>query len=304
MFRFLKSLMGNEFDRLLKKASNERKQKFLIIWNRGLGDIALGLYALVHRIKSAIPDAHITFLTRKELEDGFRLLSGVDVVSVPWWKRGVPIDLGDSLKRLNISESEVDIILEKVNPTKWLSWQIGKLVPKLVWNEEYEKYCERFALPDGRHCIGVHLNSETGQFYNYQKDWPAENWKTLFEKLCKNSDAKIVLFGNGKTGDFDMPSIIDLRGETGLLELLAIIKNRCHTLIAPDGGILSLTYYIDAYYPIKVISLWGDSGQGVLKQRVPSPNKGLIHVPLCGANANISNISIDEVVSNISCSNR
>jgi ADP-heptose:LPS heptosyltransferase len=304
MFRFLKSLGGNELDSLLKKTASERKQKFLIVWNRGLGDIALGLYALVYRIKSVIPTAQITFLTRKELEDGFRLLGGVNVISAQWWKRGVPIDLVDSLKRLNISESEFDVIMEKVNPTKWLSWQIGKLVPKLAWNEKYDKYCERFPLPDGRHCIGIHLNSETGQFYKNQKDWPLESWKRLLENLCNNADVKIVLFGNGKTGDFKMPSIIDLRGETGLLELLSIIKNRCHTLIAPDGGVLSLTYYVDTYYSIKVISLWGDARQGILKQQVPSPNEGLIHVPLRGANANISNISIDEVASNISCNNR
>lgn len=296
MFRFLRSLRGNELDRLLKKAASERKQKFLIVWNRGLGDIALGLYALVHRIKSAIPAAQITFLTRKELEEGFRLLGGVDVIIAQWWKRGVPIDLQDSLKRLNIAGSEFDVIMEKVDPTKWLSWQIGELIPKLVWNDEYNKYCERFPLPDGRNCIGVHLNSETGQFYKYQKDWPMENWKILFERLCKNADVKIVLFGNSKTGDFHMPSIIDLRGETGLLEMLSIIKNRCHTLIAPDGGVLSLTYYIDTYFPIAVISLWGDARQGVLKQRVPSPNKGLIHVPLRGADSSISNISVDEVV--------
>ena len=64
MFSFLNSLRGNELDRLLKKASSERKQKFLIVWNRGLGDIALGLYALVYRIKSVMPAAHIAFLTR------------------------------------------------------------------------------------------------------------------------------------------------------------------------------------------------------------------------------------------------
>ena len=32
----------------------------MLFWNRGLGDIALGLYAIVHRIRESIPDAKIT----------------------------------------------------------------------------------------------------------------------------------------------------------------------------------------------------------------------------------------------------
>jgi len=300
MFSFLKLLRGNELDRLLKKAANGRKERFLIVWNRGLGDIALGLFALVYRIKNLIPAAHITFITRKNLEDGFRLLGGVEIITADWMKRGVPFDLRDALVRLNVKESDFDVIMEKVDPTRWLSWQIGKLVPRLRWNGEYDKYCERFPLPEGKNCIGVHLNSETGQFYKYQKDWPPENWRQLFENICRSGDVRIVLFGNSKTGDFNMPSVTDLRGETRLLELLSIIKNRCHTLIAPDGGILSLAYYIDTYFQLRVISLWSDAGQGVLKQRVPSPNKGFEHIPLIGAAGNISNISVRDVLSKIS----
>jgi ADP-heptose:LPS heptosyltransferase len=299
MFSLLKSLRGNELDRILKKAASENKNRFLIVWNRGLGDIALGLYALVYRINNLVPEAQITFITRKDLEDGFRLLGGVDIIAADWMQRGVPFDLRDGLIRLNMSEADFDLIMEKVDPTRWLSWQIGKLVPRLRWNEEYDGYCERFPLLEGKQCIGVHLNSETGHFYKYQKDWPLENWRQLFENICRSGDARIILFGNSKTGDFNMPSVTDLRGETELLELLSIVKNRCHTLIAPDGGILSLAYYIDTYFQIKVISLWSDACQGVLKQGVPSPNKGFIHIPLVGADNNISNISVDEVLSRI-----
>lgn len=299
MLGFLKAFRRNEFDRLLQKDSACGKKRFLIVWNRGLGDIALGLYAMVYRIKSFIPDAQITCLTRKELEDGFRLLDGVNVISAQWWERGVPVALPDTLKRLGISDSDFDVVLERVDPTKWLSWQIGRLVPRLRWDEEYDRFCEHFNIPGGRNCIGIHLNSETGQFYKYQKDWPLENWRLLFEKICDKADVKILLFGNSKTGDFNMPSIIDLRGETGLLELLSIIKNRCHTLIAPDGGVLSLTYYLDTYFPITVISLWGDSRQGVLKQKVLSPNKGLVHIPLIDAKGIVSNISVNDVLAKI-----
>ncbi len=292
----LKKLRGNEFDRLLKKAVKDDKRKFLVVWNRGLGDIALGLYALVQRIKNFIPDAQITFITRKELEDAFHLLGDADVISVPWWQRGTPVDVKDSLKRLNIKGTDYDILFEKINPTKWLSWQIGKLTPKLRWKNEYDDLWKRFNLDKQLFYIGAHINTETRQFYGYKKDWPIDNWKKLFEKLSEKLDTKIILFGLGKTDSFNLPSILDLRGETNLLEMLSMIKNRCNILIAPDGGVLSITYYLDVFFPITVISLWGDANQGIMKQSVPSPNKGIIHIPLIGKGKDISNISVDEVL--------
>jgi ADP-heptose:LPS heptosyltransferase len=290
---------GNKFDIYLARAKKNNHRTFLIPWNRGLGDIALGLYVFVCRIRTFIPDAQITFITRKELEDGFRLIGGVSVIGVSWWQRGVPIELHRTLERLNIPAEAFDEIMDKANPTRWLSWQIGKVVPRLQWNSEYDNLCERFNLGEGRRYIGVHVSSETAQFYGYQKDWPTDCWKTLFMQLAGRKDCNIILFGNTKNNEFSSAGILDLRGETGLLEMLSIIKNRCSVLIAPDGGVLSIAYYLDTYFPIKVISLWGDAGQGVLKQNVPSPNKGLMHRPLKGDNGVISNISVDAVIAEI-----
>jgi ADP-heptose:LPS heptosyltransferase len=300
MLDFLKKFRGNEFDRLLQSAVKGNKKRFLIVWNRGLGDIALGLYALVYRIRTFIPDAQITFITRKELEDAFLLLDNTSVIGVPWWERGKPIDFDNTLNGLNIKKTDYDIFLEKVNPTKWLSWQIEKLTPKLKWKNEYDELWKHFNfLESSRSYIGVHLNTETGQFYGYQKDWPVGNWRALFERLSEIKDIQIVLFGHNRTGTFNLPSVIDLRGDTTLLEMLSIIKNRCNVLIAPDGGVLSLIYYLDVFSPITVISLWGDANQGILKQAVPSPNKGLVHMPIIGKGNDISNISVEEVFSKI-----
>ena len=294
-------LRGNELDRILRKAAKHGKKTFLIPWNRGLGDIALGLYALVWRIREFIPDAEITFLTRRELEDPFLLLEGTRAIVAPWWERGMPLDVEDTLKRLHMRKDSYDIVLEKINPTKWLSWQRGKLTPKLKWKNEYDALSRRFNVNDpSRLHIGVHLSTETGQFYGYKKDWPVDNWKTLFAELSENSKVRIVLFGIHKTEPFDLPSVLDLRGETGFLETLSIIKNCCRVLIAPDGGILSIAYYLDVSFPITVISLWADPNQGVLKQAVPSPNPGLKHLPLIGKDGDISKISVDSVLHMIS----
>lgn len=296
--KLLRKLKGNEFDRLMKKSAKAGKKKILVPWNRGLGDIALGLYALVHRLKTFIPDAEITFITREELGEAFGLLEGTDVIRVPWWQRGLPLDIEETLKRLNIKANDHDMIIEKINPTKWLSWQIGKLTPRLFWKIEYDNLCNRFDL-HGKIHIGAHINTETQQFYGYKKDWSLDNWKALFEKISEKPDIKIILFGLNKTEPFKLPSIIDLRGETSLLEMLSIIKNCCNTLIAPDGGILSIVYYLDVFFPLNVISLWGDANQGIMKQAVSSPNKGLQHFPLIGNNKDISTIKVEDVFGKI-----
>lgn len=297
----LEIIRGNELDRLLKKAAKDQKRRILIVWNRGLGDIALGLYALVLRIKEFMPEARLTFITRPELEDAFQLLDGVEVIAVPWWERGTPIDLVNTLGKLQISEDHYDMIIERVNTSKWLSWQMGKIIPKLTWKTEYDGLYRRFGFysPSIRY-IGVHLNTETEQFYGYKKDWPLDNWKILLEKLSELPNTKIILFGLNRTESFDLPGIVDMREKTTLQEMLSIIKNCCQILIAPDGGVLSIAYYLDVFFPIKVISLWGDANQGVLKQAVSSPNTGLVHVPLMGKEKDITKITVADVLEQMS----
>ncbi|MDH4265288.1 MAG: hypothetical protein OEW45_06590 [Deltaproteobacteria bacterium] len=293
---FLRKLKRNKFDILLKKAARERKKRFLILWNRGLGDIALGLYGMVFRIKKCIPHAQITFLTRKELADAFSLLAGTNVIAVPWWQRKNPIDFDDTARRLNLKQEDYDIVLLEVNPTKWLKWQIGNLIPKMSWKSDYDLLWKRLNINcQSRLNIGVHLNTETQQFYGYNKDWPLANWEKLLERILHQSNIGVLLLGQHKTPFLKHPSLIDLRGETSLLEVLSLIKNCCKILIAPDGGLLSLTYYLDVFFPITIISLWGDVHQGILKQAVPSPNKGLIHISLTGEEKDITRLEVDKV---------
>jgi ADP-heptose:LPS heptosyltransferase len=261
---FNKGSARNELDSFLEKARQDNAKSFLVPWNRGLGDIALGLYAFTVRVRSFIPDARITFITRSELEEAFSLLLGTEVIGIPWLARGKPIDIHKVIKDLDIKGH--DIILENIN------------------------------LNTSVFYIGAHIDTETHQFYGNKKDWPIENWEMLFEKFY-NTNVRVILFGLKSRHLFDHPSIIDLRGKTSLLEMLSIIKNCCNILIAPDGGVLSIAYYLDVYFPIAVISLWGDSNQGILKQAVPSPNTGLKHFPITGKGKDVTKISVDEVFS-------
>ncbi|MFI5334554.1 MAG: hypothetical protein ACHQT8_05250, partial [Chlamydiales bacterium] len=77
--------------------------------------------------------------------------------------------------------------------------------------------------------------------------------------------------------------------------MLSVIKNRCSTLIVPDSGVLSLTYFLNASFPLKMISLWSDPRQGVLKQNVPSPNPTLVHTPLLAKMEDLRTLSPQEV---------
>ena len=95
----------NPFDTLLKRAQKNGHERFLICWNRGLGDIPLGLYALTQRIRQYIPNAQITFATRSDLADGFKMLDGVSVLVDPEWKRGVPFNLEQTLSKAGLSTS-------------------------------------------------------------------------------------------------------------------------------------------------------------------------------------------------------
>lgn len=286
-----RAICANPFDRLLKRAASENKNRFLVVWNRGLGDIPLGLYALVFRIRSFIPNASITFLTRSDLAPGFAFLENTHVLSCSHWKRREPIDVAASLAVHQLTPDLYDVVLENPDPTKWLKWQIGALTPKLKWHKRWDSLAERYQLKSEDVYIGVHVDTETGMYYGYEKNWLLTRWQELFNQIRDHGKGKIILFGMKKEPAFLMDHLIDLRGDTSIFEVLSIIKNYCRFLVVPDSGILAITYYLASDFPLRIVSLWSDPRQGVLRQDVSSPNKQLQHIPLIGKNDSVANIS-------------
>lgn len=287
-------LFPNPFDAKLKRCAKQGGKKILLAWNRGLGDIALGLYAMVHRTREIIPQAEITFLTRENLRDGFSMLEGIKTVIAPSWKRGEPANVKQALHQLGIDPKSFDLIVEKPSPTDWVRWQRGQLVPRLKWDPRHDPLWKKFDLPDGPTYIGIQVIAETD--YGLWRNWPIERWRELFDRLEKMGNVKILLFGFGAEPRFSHSSLIDLRGKTTLFELLSIIKNRCRHLILPDSGILSMAYYLDVDFPIQVLSLWADPHHGILKQAVASPNRQLVHHPLIGAHRDLFAVSANTVL--------
>ena len=280
-------IIPNPLNRLLTEYCKKDKQSFLIYWNRGLGDIPLGLYALCIQIRKKIPKARIVFLTRADLAEAFTMLEDVEVIVDKTMKRGLSYCLQGG--------REFDVVIEKVESKKWLNWQLGKLTPKLKWQERWDSLSEKFGLDNAKGYLGVHVSSETSGYYGYEKNWSKESFQKLFYKIAEEKRQKILLFGIKKEGDFLGANLIDLRGKTSLFEMLSIIKNHCSHLLAPDSGVLSIAYYINEDFYLKVVSLWADPKQGILKQRVASPNRKLFHYPLIGDKKCVENISAEEV---------
>jgi ADP-heptose:LPS heptosyltransferase len=292
----VRKLRGNELDRILERATRGGARRFLVFWNRGLGDIALGLYALFARIRAAVPAAEIAVLTRTDLAEAFALFDVQRVIVDPRLERGERDGYANALARLGVKAADFDVVLDRPDPTDWLAAQHGAVVPRLAWKPEYDALASRFPLGEGRDYVGAHVSAETARFYGYVKDWPAESWQALFAGLAGE---RSVLFGHAPEPRFDGAGLVDLRGRTTLLEMLAIVKNRCRVLVAPDSGVLTMAYYLDCEFPLTVVSLWSDPRQGVLKQGVGSPNPLLKHVPLIGEGEDVRRIPVEEVLGRV-----
>lgn len=104
-----------------------------------------------------------------------------------------------------------------------------------------------------------------------------------------------LLFGHAATTRFTQANVVDLRGRTGFLDLMAVLRTRCRILVAPDSGVLTAAYYLEGSVPLDIVSLWSDPRQGVLKQGCPSPNPRLRHVSLIGAGEDVRNLTVDTV---------
>ncbi len=290
--KIFRKIVPNPFDRLLKGAQRRKQKKFLLAWNRGLGDIPLGLYAIIHRIRTFIPDALITFITRKNLQEGFTLLENVECLIAPDWERGKPYSVEKTLQKLQKDPSFYELIIEYPDPTYWVKWQHGKLTPKLKWDNQWDDLWKKYSLKESDTYIGVHPHTETQ--YGFSRNFPVQKWQELFDRISRK-ERKILLFGFEKKPPFSGEAIIDLRGETNLYELLSIIKNRCSGLIVLDSGISAMTYFLDCSFPIRLVSLWGNPDMGILKQNVASPNPQLSHFPILGRDGKMEHIEVDAI---------
>lgn len=287
---------GDAFDRALAAAVHDGRSDFVFGWNRGLGDIALGLCPLFARIRSRIAGATITVFTRADLTDALHLTDADRVVAVPGLVRGAPVDLAAAAATTGAIIAAGALRFADPDPTRWLDGRRTEHPPVLRWDAAYDAKADAL-LPaqDGVVTIGAHVDSETAQYYGYVKDWPPAHWRALFARHADARRVRWVLFGNAANTPYRQDNVHDLRGRTSFLDLLAVVRTRCRILVAPDSGVLTVAYYLAGSAPLDLVSLWSDPRQGILKQGCASPNPALRHTPLIGRDEDVRNIAVDAV---------
>jgi len=287
---------GTEFERALARAKVAAQPRFLFFWNRGLGDIALGLVPLFLAIRSRWREAAIEVVTRGELRTAFEL-TGVDAIhTIPGLEREMRVEMARAAPALGIDLSRFSAVFDYPDPNRWLDGRRTKYPPALAWKPEWDALASRFtAIPGNGRIIAAHVNAETAGYYGYVKDWPAASWQALFDRYAAKPDVHWVLFGRAPEPGFRGPRIIDLRGETTFPQLMSLVRGRCNALVAPDSGVLTMAYYLDADFAIDVVSLWADPRQGILLQGCPSPNPRLRHTPLVAPGEDLRNLTVDAV---------
>jgi ADP-heptose:LPS heptosyltransferase len=291
------ALRGSEFERAMRRARRLDRPAFLFGWNRGLGDVALGLTPYFQRIRAVHPQARIVAITRPDLAEVFELARTDEIHVVEGLKRGHRLDVRAEARRRALDLADYAGVHGNPDLRRWHRRVTDEIPPRLHWQHRYDLLAERFpALGGGARWVGVHVNSESAQFYRYTKDWPNERWAELFARVRAEAPAQFVLFGT-RAHDVSLhgPGVLDLRGQTSLLDVLAIVRTQCRALVAPDSGILSASYLLDAQFELDVISLWADPRQGILKHGRPSPNRQLRHIPIVGRREDVGTITVDEV---------
>lgn len=287
---------GDPFERALKRVARLPAPRVLFYWNRGLGDIAMGLVPLFERLRAAQPRVRIEVLTRAELADGFALAC-VDAIQVaPGLTRGERDGFARHRAASAESGSGFDVVFAAPDPTRWLARRPPTTTPKLAFPPAWDDLHTGIPgiLPD-RKLILAHASAETGQFYGYVKDWPAAHWHELFARHRNRADIQWLLIGHAPTPEYAYPNVLDLRGRTTLPQVLSLLRHRARALVAIDSGILCLAWCLAADFELDIVSLWADPRQGILKLSLPAPNARLVHTPLLGTDQLTANIPVAAV---------
>ena len=290
-------LGAEPFERALAEGARHHRERVVFYWNRGVGDIALGLVPMFARVAAKLPTATLEVVTRAELAEPFRLTAARAIHVVPGLERGERISAATACARLPVDPRAGALAIDAPDPTRWLAVARHPAPPRFHWSADFDALAAPLLYRDDRRpWIAVHASTETAEHYGYVKDWPADAWRALFDATARRHDVRFVLLGHARAPSLGGPNVIDLRGRTGFLQMLALVRTRCTALLAPDGGILNAVYLLDAAFPITVVSLWSDPRQGLLKHQAASPNPRLVHVPLVGAGGDMCTIAPDDVL--------
>ena len=292
--RIADAAFGTPFERALAHGRRNPGEGVLMLWNRGLGDIALGVVPLMLAARDALPEAPITVLTRADLAAPFALTPASRVIPVPGLQRGASMDLEAACERVGIDAKAFGVVLAAPDPSRWLAHGRDPRPTRLSWRPEWDALAAPLLPATAATLVAAHVSSETARHYGYVKDWPAERWRALLAEFPAGSGVHWVLLGLSGEEAFPGDNVTDLRGRTDFPALMAVIR-RSRVLLGPDSGVLSCAYFIADPRPLAVISLWADPRQGVLKRGEPSPNPSLVHVPILAPGEDMARLAVAPV---------
>jgi ADP-heptose:LPS heptosyltransferase len=293
--RFADRAFGTVFERVLDRAAADPRAEYLFFWNRGLGDIALGLVPLFARVRERRPDARIVVVTREELRVPFAMTGADEVHALRGLEREARVDLMTMCRALRLDPRRFAATFEYPDPNRWLEGRRLAHPPRLAWVPAWDALAQPLLPADSSIAyIGAHVCSETARYYGYRKDWPAERWQALFRRFDQ-PHLRFVLLGYDRGDAYQGTNLVDLRGRTDFPALMALVRHRLAVLLAPDSGVLTMAYYIDEPFALHLVSLWADPRQGVLRQGCDSPNRRLAHTPLVAPGEDLGNLDVEVV---------
>lgn len=185
----------------------------------------------------------------------------------------------------SIPRTEETLHIHRVHYYQKLTDSLGRAEgspsPRIFLREEDRRWAEEMLknldLLDGRFLVGMN----PGATYGLAKCWYPDRFGELGRRILSKSKATVLLFGKEEERPVAKEILhhlkqkeIDLTGQTGLLQLAALLE-RCHLLVTNDTGTMHVATAVGT--PVVAIfgstdpsttGPWGD-GHVVIKKDVP-----------------------------------
>ena len=165
-----------------------------------------------------------------------------------------PVPVDKALKRVHQADYYLGL-------AESLGFHRAQRVPSLKVSEEGQEEAGRMlqslGLRESRGLVGI----SPGATYGPAKQWFPERYGALADRIARNLDASVLIFGN--EGDKKVASevrqnarasLIDLTGMTTLGQAIALIS-RCRLFITNDSGLM----HVAAALGIPVVAIFGST---------------------------------------------
>ena len=246
----------------------------IINFPTNLGDTILALPTL-DRIKSNYPNSNITAIASKRTQsllDSNTFIDKVIVFDKTWGikEKGnftyslrsryqLMVDLKHTLLPMLLKIKYRTPYIRKFSKTEHITDKYLRLIQKLAPKPACEK--SQFNIPKDKRSNWDNLDIENAIFFacaslSVIKRYPYENLKIVVENTVKTNPVVILGTEEEKEAYKDiltMSGIIDLTGQTTLMDIYYLFKKYAKTVVAVDSSLMHLASYAD----IPVVALFG-----------------------------------------------